>query len=206
METKICSKCNVSKNICEYHKDKTKKDGLRPECKSCKKKYLNENKDLITKRLKDNYLKFKEKRLENQKIYNEINVIRRREYSKKYYHNNKDRIKIYRDARKKTDPVYKLRSGMSIRLYFFLKSKNMRKNNSTFNFIGCSPEFLKNHIESQFSKGMSWDNYGLHGWHIDHIIPLSSAKTVEDIYKLCHYKNLQPLWAKDNLIKGKSFS
>jgi hypothetical protein len=50
---------------------------------------------------------------------------------------------------------------------------------------------------------MSWDNYGYYGWHIDHIIPLSSAKTKEEIYKLCHFKNLQPLWWTDNLSKGK---
>jgi hypothetical protein len=49
---------------------------------------------------------------------------------------------------------------------------------------------------------MSWDNYGFYGWHIDHVIPLSSAKTEEEVYKLCHYTNLQPLWAEDNLKKG----
>ena len=49
---------------------------------------------------------------------------------------------------------------------------------------------------------MSWDNYGLHGWHIDHIIPISSAKTEEELYKLFYYTNLQPLWAIDNIKKG----
>ena len=47
-----------------------------------------------------------------------------------------------------------------------------------------------------------WDNYGFNGWHIDHIIPLSSAKNIEEINKLCHYSNLQPLWAQENLSKG----
>ena len=49
---------------------------------------------------------------------------------------------------------------------------------------------------------MSWENYGKDGWHIDHKIPLSSAKTDREIYELCHYTNLQPLWAKDNLKKS----
>jgi hypothetical protein len=82
----------------------------------------------------------------------------------------------------------------------FLKSKNITKTNKTFDIVGCTPEFLKEHLEQQFTEGMSWDNQGK--WHIDHIIPLSSAKTEEEIYKLCHYTNLQPLWAEDNLNKG----
>jgi hypothetical protein len=49
---------------------------------------------------------------------------------------------------------------------------------------------------------MNWDNYSFRGWHIDHIIPLTSAKNEEELIKLCHYTNLQPLWAKDNLSKG----
>jgi hypothetical protein len=50
---------------------------------------------------------------------------------------------------------------------------------------------------------MTWDNYGVGGWEIDHIIPLASAKTEEEVYKLCHYTNLQPLWANENFKKGK---
>ena len=67
--------------------------------------------------------------------------------------------------------------------------------------VGLSSEELKIYIESKFLEGMTWENYGLHGWHIDHIIPLSSVKTEDEIIKLCHYTNLQPLWAKDNLSK-----
>jgi hypothetical protein len=57
-------------------------------------------------------------------------------------------------------------------------------------------------MEKQFKNEMTWENYGFYGWHIDHIIPLSSAKNEEELYKLCHYTNLQPLWAKENLSKG----
>ena len=65
--------------------------------------------------------------------------------------------------------------------------------------IGLHPIDLKNYIENKFTEGMSWDNYGK--WHIDHIIPLNSAKTEEEIIKLCYYTNLQPLWASDNIRK-----
>ena len=82
----------------------------------------------------------------------------------------------------------------------FLKVKNIRKKNKTFEIVGCTPEFLKEHLEKQFVDGMTWENRG--EWHIDHKIPLSSAKTEEELYKLCHYANLQPLWAEENLKKG----
>jgi hypothetical protein len=81
-----------------------------------------------------------------------------------------------------------------------LNRLNQTKNNSTVKMLKYSALELKNHITSLFTEGMSWDNYG--EWHIDHIIPLSSSKTEEEIYKLIHYTNLQPLWAKDNLIKS----
>ena len=76
------------------------------------------------------------------------------------------------------------------------------RHNKTFIIIGCIPEYLKEHIENQFTDGMCWENYGLYGWHIDHIIPLSSANTEDEIYKLCHYTNLQPLWAEENMKKS----
>ena len=69
--------------------------------------------------------------------------------------------------------------------------------------VGCSPKFLKNYLESKFEPGMTWHNHSSKGWHIDHKIPLSSAKNREDVYKLAHYKNLQPLWSTDNIKKGK---
>jgi hypothetical protein len=61
---------------------------------------------------------------------------------------------------------------------------------------------LKKYLEDKFSEGMTWDNKGFYGWHIDHIIPLSSAKNEEDIIRLSNYTNLQPLWGKDNMKKG----
>jgi hypothetical protein len=95
----------------------------------------------------------------------------------------------------------KLTCNVRCRVKNFLNSKNIVKNNKTFNIVGCSPEFLKEHLENQFTNGMSWDLMGQQ-IHIDHIIPLSSANTEEEIYKLCHYTNLQPLWAEDNLKKS----
>jgi len=89
---------------------------------------------------------------------------------------------------------------MRSRLSSYLKKNNITKKNKTFDIVGCSPKFLKKHLEKQFKEGMSWDNRD--EWHIDHIIPLSSAETEERLYELCHYTNLQPLWAEENMKKG----
>jgi len=82
--------------------------------------------------------------------------------------------------------------------------KNNQKVGSAVNDLGCSIEFLKKHLEKQFKEGMNWNNYGLYGWHIDHIKPLDcfDLSDREELLKACHYTNLQPLWAEDNLSKG----
>lgn len=74
------------------------------------------------------------------------------------------------------------------------------KESHTIEIIGCSFEDLKRYIEDKFVLGMCLDNYG--EWHIDHIIPISYAKDKEDILRLNHYSNLQPLWSIDNMVKG----
>jgi hypothetical protein len=117
---------------------------------------------------------------------------------KEWRNTNKQKCNDYRRLKYKNDPMYKLKYTLRHRLNKYLKYKKC----SLRDYIGCSMEDLKKYIENQFKDGMSWENHGLYGWHIDHIIPISSAKTEEEIYKLCHYTNLQPLWAIENLQKG----
>jgi hypothetical protein len=204
METKFCSKCNEDKNICEFGKLSKSDDGLMYCCKQCNnkrsKEYRNTNpekskesskscrlKHIEERRKKriDHYLNNRDKELEKAKIYREI---------------YKPKRSIKRKERRKTDVIYGLVNDVRYRVWFYLKSHNITKRNKTFEIIGCSPQFLKEHLENQFIDGMGWDNRS--EWHIDHIIPLSSAKTEDELYKLCHYTNLQPLWAEDNLKKS----
>ncbi len=140
--------------------------------------------------------------MEREKKYRLNNPDKVKLRRKIYYENNKEKHKKYFNERLKTNTIFKLSSNVRRRINIFLFLNNITKNNKTFEIVGCSAELLKEHIEKQFKEGMSWDNYGLYGWHIDHIIPLSSATTEEEVYKLCHYTNLQPLWAKENLTKS----
>jgi len=109
-------------------------------------------------------------------------------------HKSLERRKHYEKYKK--DPIYALTKRFRNAIY---RSLRTTKTKCSLDILGCTQEEFKIHIESQFTEGMSWDK--LSELHIDHIIPISSAQTVDDLYKLNHYTNLQPLWAKDNLSK-----
>lgn len=150
-------------------------------CRSCYKTKFNiENKSLI-KSYKRNKIK--------DKISNAI-----------YYSKNKDKIKVYEKERYKTNIQNRLRRSLRSRLWHALKRK--AKTGSAVADLSCSINQLKSHLESLFQPGMTWDNYGQ--WHIDHKVPLCSfnLSNREDFLKACHYENLQPLWAEDNLKKS----
>jgi len=182
METKICSKCKEEKNICEFSKDKTRKDGYYLNCKQCEKIRLKLFRSNNPEKMKE---KYKKDKLKNP------------DYIKEWHKKNPNYNSEYEKKRRETDTIFYLRKKVRnrIRDYFRYKTK------TTIEYLGCEIELLKEHLEKQFVDGMTWENKG--DWHIDHIIPLSSAKTEDELYKLCHYTNLQPLWAIDNIKKGK---
>lgn len=84
-----------------------------------------------------------------------------------------------------------------------IKRKGYNKKSKTYKILGCSFEYLMSYLENMFLEGMSWDNWGK--WHIDHIVPLCSANTEEELITLCNYKNLQPLWSSDNFSKSGTY-
>jgi len=206
METKICSKCCEVKNICEFGKDKTRKDGYSYLCKSCLIEksftYKKNNREKVLNGYKDYHKKNDKKIKELRKEYVKNNQDKISEYKKKYYSENKEYFLNWEREKRKIDPLFKLSGNMRKRINSFVKLTKFTKKTKTFDLIGCDPIFLKEYLENKFTDDMTWDNYGFYGWHIDHIIPLSSSKTEEEVYKLCHYTNLQPLWAIDNLKKG----
>lgn len=177
---KKCNICLFEKEFNAFHKHSKRLDGYCETCKECRKAAT-----------KDYYKR------NSEKIKKATNA---------YYHENKDSIRPkrreYQKKRLMEDPKTKLTRNLRNRLYYSLLKKVWKKDTHFYEYIGCSKEELQAHLEIQFQPGMSWENYNLHGWHIDHIIPLASAKTEEEMYKLCHYTNLQPMWAKENLSKG----
>ena len=155
-----------------------------------KKEWYETNKDKI--RIRENAAK---------KIYREKNKDKIKKSKKLYNEKNRDKRRMYFKLRRKNNIQYRLNRNLRGRLYNALK-KN-QKIGSFIKDLGCSVDELKIHLESKFQPGMSWNNYGMYGWHIDHIKPLDSFDLTkrEQFLEACHYTNLQPLWAQDNWSK-----
>lgn len=113
-------------------------------------------------------------------------------YSAKNKHKRNAREKLRRDS----DSLYRMKINLRRRI----RASIINKTGNTTDILGCSYDEVRHHLSSNFKNGMSWENYG--EWHIDHIIPLATANTDQEACKLCHYSNLQPLWAEENLLKS----
>ena len=206
---------NNQKIIKERKKIYYEKNNIKENRKEYFKKYRRENKHIY----KIYFEKNKEKIKEYRKQYNEKNSEKLKENNKKRYELNKDKILIknkeyfkinkekiiqnqqeYCKNKRKIDPLFKLRCNISSNIQRAIKRKGYYKNTKTYQILGCTFEEFKNHLEKQFTKGMSWENQGK--WHLDHIYPVSLAKDENELIRLNHYTNFQPLWALDNIKKG----
>lgn len=191
---KIYVKKNYTK-VCNSHKKYRKNN--KQKIKELDKKYRIEKKEYIKNR-KQNYCLINKNKIAN--------------YMKCYYIKNKNNILKYkRDydcKRKSKDFQYKIKKYLRTRLNIAFKYS--QKNGSAIKDLGCSIEELKIWLSQFFYTNketgimMTFENYGYYGWHIDHHIPLSffDLNNKDDVKKACHYTNLRPLWAKDNLSKG----
>ena len=231
MDIKKCSKCGEIKPVSEFQRDKSMKDDYRTTCKTCaayySMKYYNDNHESILHKRKINAEKTRSTRNEWQREYKKRDPIKWEAYQKQYsvlnrerinarrreyYTKNKlimnDRLKQYNIKRRITDISFRISGNLRGRVYKAIASQGVIKKRTTAYLVGCSIAYLKIHLEGQFQFGMTWDNYGLHGWHIDHIRPCASFDLTDpEQQKQCfHYTNLQPLWAEDNLKKGAKWN
>jgi len=205
MNTKICTLCKINKKLEEYSLDKRMACGRTSGCREClayKSKMYKRNKhNFIPKPIKQNnnvesyYKKNRDKLLKKQEQYR--SDPKNKEKRKKY-------IRTYQQ-KQRLNKSYKIKDNISRRIRSAINGK---KNHKTIELLGCSIKQLKIHLEKQFKNGMSWDNYGLYGWHIDHIKPCSTFDLTDvEQQKICfNYTNLQPLWAEENLSKGNKNS
>ena len=168
--------------------------------------YREQNRLKINNQNKEYYLNNKEHVKSYHEKYELKNKEKRKEQHKIWYHQNKELVTKQSVARSKNrrnvDINFKILGNCRNRVYSALK--NNQKTGRTLELLGCDIPTLKLHLETQFKEDMSWENHGLYGWHIDHIIPCSSFDLTdpEQQKKCFHYTNLQPLWAEENLRKS----
>ena len=142
------------------------------------------------------------KNLQGKKNPEEVKA-RRRDRISKWIKENRTRANSYNRKWRKDHPEIRI---MRRAVEHMVQSKGMNKSSRSFQYVGCSPGFLRNHIESLFKTGMIWENYG--EWHVDHIVPLSWFPFDEDpdlLFVASHWTNLQPLWGNENISKGNRF-
>jgi len=165
-----------------------------------RKEYRNNHSELIKIQKHDSYIKNKEKHKEHDKIYRENNKERKQKYDLQYKKLN--RIKQNKQVvdRRNNDINFKLLCNLRKRICKFVTGKSKH----TIELLGCDIDYFKIHLENKFVDGMTWKNYGPRGWHVDHIIPCTyfNLNNIDEQKKCFHYTNLQPLWWRDNIIKG----
>lgn len=223
MNEKLCRTCSTIKPVSEFYRCRSHADGLSSLCTPCKKaaaKRLYERKAEAIKAKSAAYRKanpekasaakkccYANKKAQYRAAHKARYLAKRDEVlaqARAYRLNNLEAKsatdRAYVRRRMKADALFALTYSVRGRVAAAFRERRVPKRGKTAEMLGCGWDHLKAHMEAQFQPGMSWENRS--AWHIDHIIPLASAKTAEELERLCHYTNLQPLWAADNIRKG----
>jgi hypothetical protein len=188
---KICAKCKEEKELIEFRVDKTIKCGYRSYCNICQN----------IKSKEDGKKRYKNGK---RKQYNKDNADVISSKYKEWRLNNISSISKKAMERYNKDPEHKLKHVLRVRIQKALKLNC--KTTSSIELLGCNISEYRIYLESKFTEGMNWENYGRKGWHIDHIIPCDSfnLSDIEQQKQCFHYTNTQPLWWFDNLKKHTS--
>lgn len=191
---KKCSKCSCNKPLNSFYPKKRGLYGVDQVCKECdnfrKKQWYTENKSKVLNRVKSYYLKNKPQKLEYAKIYRKNNINKYKQYRKKLM---------------QTNEIFKISCLVRDAIGRAFRKNGFKKNCKTLRILGCSFEELTTHLKNTWKNNYNTEYTGQEV-HLDHIVPLSTAKTVEDVYRLSHYTNLQYLTPEDNYQKSDNLT
>jgi hypothetical protein len=219
---KLCTCCNIEKELQCFYNDKSRADEKHPHCKECKsssdKKYRNANLEKRREADRKYAAQNTDKAIARAKSWYQSNTDRAKESRKNWYESNKDKVDISRKAwyeqnadkmktyhndygkeRYATNMHYRIKSILNARLRACVRTRST----NTSEYLGCPIEFFIQWIESQFTSEMDWNNMGS-DWHFDHVKPCASFNfdNSDDIFKCYNWSNIRPLMAKDNCNKG----
>lgn len=186
----------------KYRQKESRKNYMKEYMREYNRKYYENNKE----NLKEKNSNYKKEWYKNNPNYYKTYFDMNKDRINKNRNSDKNRQKAneYKKRRRSEDMVYRISHSLSGSLRNSLKRRGFSKKSQTYKALGCSFYEFKVYIELKFESWMTWENYGKYngdfnyGWDIDHIIPISSAKNLEDIISLYHYTNLQPLCSKIN--------
>jgi len=203
---KHCPKCDKEKSFDGFARAKERKDGYNGHCKECQKNYRIRNKEMISATGK----KYREENKEYFKEYSRnYQAVRRHRYATDEEYRKREKANSIKAVykRRETQPLYRLRERVSTTINKALaRNKGGKDGQSVLQYLPYTIEELKEHLENQFQEGMTWNNHGVHGWHLDHIIPQSKliydSMDHPNFQKCWALENLQPLWAKENISKS----
>lgn len=192
----VAARLSSSANCVECKSILSSSDSYKEQKKKYQKEYYRKNISKQAEYHKNYRSKNREVLREKQKIFRKQNPFSVKSSKEKGYQRRLDQLK----SRRCNDPFFAIKCRLRCRVYAAFRRNGYAKSSKTAAILGCDWDALKNHIERQFIKGMTWENRS--EWHIDHIVPLASAKTEEELIALNHYTNLRPMWAEDNLYKS----
>lgn len=195
---------NRSQELIDREKESKRK--WRENNKDKAKEYREKNKEIIKEKQRIRYQNNKEEYARKSKIYRENHKEEKRLQDKRYREEHREELNKKQLQRKKNNPVYKLKCNLRGMIKNSFRRRGFKKKQKGEKIYGCSVNELIEHLIKTYENNYNekWDWKYLKDVHVDHIIPLASANTEEDVIKLCHYSNLQLLKAKDNLDKKDS--
>lgn len=220
-DRKICGSCHEEKPMDGFSLAPGKRDGLSSQCRACKSIYDRSfrvaHKEKLREQNKVRYSNTKNVESEKHKDYYRKNrdvilaKVKNRANSFGAHERRATYLRSYGKKKRREDPMTKIIGSHRNKIHYALKNHNARKSATSRELLGCSPEIARWFLEQQFYPDpntgieMTWNNHGMNGWHIDHIIPVSSFDMSDPIQQRMafHVSNLQPLWWHENLSKGR---
>jgi hypothetical protein len=174
----------------------------KDEINEYQRRWCKANPDKVAKAYKKWSEKNKDKISLKDQLYRINNEEKIRIRQQRYRNKNKEKLNNYQREYYSNNIEARFKKILRVRINQALKGIN--KNNTFNKVLGCTSNALRIYLEAHFKDGMSWDNYGYRGWHIDHIKPCSSfdLSDIEQQKQCFHYTNLQPLWAQENMRKS----
>lgn len=181
------------------------RESHKEEIKTSHKAWRDQNREHLNEQARERYKENPQSFKERKDRYIASHQEQFKESNRRYKQENKQKIADYERNRRQKDPIHRFRSSFICLIRGYLRKKGYKGSKTTWEIVGCDFDTFLTYISNQFEEGMTLETYGHDKgcWNIDHIVPISTAETDEDLERLNHYTNLRPMWASENYKKSR---